>query len=183
MRTSATAAKVFLGAGLAGIMATASAVEPAATLSRINDNAYAAVSQGAHYVKGHEGMVLMEGDRIMVMEGGSAVISFADGCQYTLTDMEVLTIGSASTCASISGGAYKVDPYSGVSKAPGIYQEAALEPPTPPPPMAAEEREDYGIVPWVIGGLVVAGAAVAIANNNDDDNNGVQGVQQVQVSP
>ena len=110
------AGKCLFGVCLTAAFATASAAEPVGTLSRIEGATV--VSQGAQYVKAREGMKLREGDRLMAMEGGNAVISFADGCQYTLTDNELLTLGPTSPCASDAVGSHKVDPYAAVSQDP-----------------------------------------------------------------
>jgi hypothetical protein len=95
-------------------LGAASAAESAATLSRLKGSGV--VSQGAHYVSAHEGMVLRGGDRFMVMEGGNAVIRFADGCQYPLADSEILSIGATSSCSAGVAGSYKMAPYSAVAR-------------------------------------------------------------------
>lgn len=89
------------------------AAEPLGSFVRIDG--VAVVSKGAQYVKAFEGMPLSEGDRLMVMEGGKAVLKFADGCQHKLQDNELLTIAALSPCASNTAGTYKVDSYSAVS--------------------------------------------------------------------
>ena len=163
---------VFGGVCLTAALSVASAAEPAATLSRIDG--VAVVSQGAEYNKGHEGMKLSEGDRLLVLDGGKAVISFADGCQYTLADTEVLTLGASSTCASNAAGVYKIDPYSTVATDATVagqsFNLAALEPPVPPavpPVMGAAGTPTWG---WLLAGAVIIGGAVAIANDDDDDD-------------
>lgn len=128
MSTAKSAGKSVVGACLMVVLATASASESVGTLVRVDG--FAAVSQGAQYVKGYEGMRLREGERLMVMEGGSAVITYADGCQYTLKDNELLTIGPTSACTSNGVGSHKVDPYRAVSLDPDVaaggFQFAAL---------------------------------------------------------
>jgi hypothetical protein len=66
-------------------------------------------SQDAKYVPAREGMTLKEGDRLMVLEGGSAILAFADGCQYELGEMAMVAVQGISTCAANGVGVYKVD--------------------------------------------------------------------------
>jgi len=58
----------------------------------------AMVTQGERFVTAHEGMALQQLDRVVVLEQGGATIEFTDGCQYQLKEMELLTVGSTSTC-------------------------------------------------------------------------------------
>ncbi len=103
-------------------MAVAADQAQVATLVRIDGAAVA--SQDAKYVPAREGMILKQGDRLMVLEGGSAILAFADGCQYELGEMAVLAVQSISTCAAKGVGVYKVDPKSGV--ADGAVPQAQL---------------------------------------------------------
>jgi hypothetical protein len=98
--------------GLIG-MAVAADQAQVATLVRIDGAAVA--SQDANYVPAREGMTLKEGDRLMVLEGGSAILAFADGCQFELGEMAMLAVQGVSTCAANGGGVYKVDPKSGIA--------------------------------------------------------------------
>ncbi len=84
-----------------------------ATVARVDGTAV--ISQDARYVPARQGMILNEGDRLMVLEGGSAVLTFADGCQYELGSMAMLTVSGVSTCAADGAGVYKVDPESAVA--------------------------------------------------------------------
>jgi hypothetical protein len=119
-------------------------------------------------------MSLRDGDRLMALEGGAVTIQFTDGCQHTLGDNEVLTLGTLSSCAADAVGSYQVDPRTGVAKAPdgaGYLRQAALEPPAPPPPpVAAAIPAAAGSVwvPVVIGAALIGGAVYAI-NDDDDD--------------
>ena len=103
---------VLSGLGFVG-MALAADQAQVATLVRIDGAAVA--SQDAKYVPAREGMTLKEGDRLMVLEGGSAILAFTDGCQYELGQMAMLAVQGISTCAANGVGVYKVDPKSGVA--------------------------------------------------------------------
>ena len=150
-----------IGASLTVSFGLANAADEVGTLSRIDGTAV--VSQGAQYVEGREGMNLKEGDRLIVMEGGSAIIKFTDGCQYNLSDNELLTLGPTSTCASGEAGAYKIDPYTAVSQDPSAaaagYQVAAV---------GDRDNDDrLAYVPLLGGGLVLIFAAAGGDDNND----------------
>jgi len=70
--------------------------EPVGQIVRVDGSAM--ISQGTRYVNAQAGMPLRVKDRILVLEGGTAMLQFADGCQYSLTDSELLTIGTESAC-------------------------------------------------------------------------------------
>jgi len=122
MHAVTTPATSLLAASLTLALNVATAAESVGTLSRIEG--FAVVSQGAQYVAAREGMALKEGDRLMVLDGGNAIVSFTDGCRYTLADDEVLTIGAASTCASDTVDPYKVAPYTAVPRDTSMTPES-----------------------------------------------------------
>lgn len=93
-----------LSVGLgAGFTVVSAAQEPLATIERIDGGAM--VSDGARYVEAREGAQLVESDRLLVLEGGSATIQFADGCKYRMDSSDLLTVGSTSPCVSETAGA------------------------------------------------------------------------------
>lgn len=117
---------LFSGIGCLGL-AVAADQAPVAKLVRLDGTAV--ISQGARYVPAHEGMSLTEGDRLMVLEGGSAILAFTDGCQYELGQMNMLAVQGISTCAAAGTGVYKVDPKSAVADGtPPKPQLAAMAP-------------------------------------------------------
>jgi hypothetical protein len=65
------------------------------------------ISQGPGYVAGREGMPLRSGDRLIALEGGEALLWFADTCQYRLGDDLILDVGAQSPCALGMGGEYR----------------------------------------------------------------------------
>jgi hypothetical protein len=168
MNTVRTAGRLFFGACLTAAFATAGAAESAATL--VQTDGMAIVSDGAQYVAAHEGMRLSEGDRLMVMEGGSAVIRFADGCQYTLADDEFFTIGSESACASTTVGSHKVDPYSAMSQDSGAagvaYQQASTG-----VSGGGAAAEEVGSLAWVVPAAGAAVLIAAVASDTGSNNN------------
>jgi hypothetical protein len=162
-----TAAALTLGFGVA------SAANPVGDVARING--IAIVSQGAQYVKAHEGMPLYPGDRLMVMDGGSAIVAFTDGCHHSIGDNEILTIGPTSTCASDGAGIDKVKPYEAVSHvtdASQLVQKAAMGGPPTPPPEAVAAAAGPGFAWWgPLAALAVVGGTVAVVHNNHGHNN------------
>jgi hypothetical protein len=165
MDIRSTGANVVLGACLTLGFGVVSAAEPVGTLSRIEGTAF--VSQGAQYVPGREGMALNEGDRVMVMDGGNAIISFTDGCAYSLADNEVLSLGATSTCASESEGSYKVESYAAAPQGPANADSS-----TPDSVRFARGQIGGGGTPdWLpptLGGLSIAGLIAAGASQSSD---------------
>lgn len=161
-----SAANAIFGACLAATVATASAADSVGTLSGIEGHTF--VSQGAQYVKGRVGMKLMEGDRLMAMEGGSAVVSFVDGCRYELTENELLSVGPVSSCAlSSTAGAYKVDPYHAVSQdssAAAANLQQILANAKAQAGVYDDDDDDDRAIGWIVpataGGLVILGATL-----------------------
>ena len=98
--------KVIAGAALLAVSGIASASD--AVLSNVTGPAL--VNQGDAYVTATPQTELSTGDRLMVLEGGSAEVTYADGCIHTLTDSEVLTIGKQSTCADEQAAAEDTGP-------------------------------------------------------------------------
>ena len=114
----------------------------------------AMISQGAQYVPAREGMQLQELDRILVMENSSATLSFNDGCEYRMSDSEMLTLGAQSLC-----GKQATDP-----AAPSL---AAIE------QGATSQLGRVGAQSawiWLLGGGAVAGGAWAASNGLGSDD-------------
>jgi hypothetical protein len=124
----------------------ASAAEPVGAVARIQGTAL--ISQGEAYVAAREGMPVREGDRMIATEGSSAIIKFADGCQYTLADTQVLTVGGTSTCAA--GGtvaSYPVNPHPAAAGAGGAATAGLIA-----------------------AGVLASVVVIGIASDDDDDN-------------
>jgi hypothetical protein len=71
--------------------------EGAATLS--SQQGTVLVNQGEEFVTASGAQVLHAGDRVMVMEGGSAEITYADGCVLPLASGSMVSVAALSTCA------------------------------------------------------------------------------------
>lgn len=79
------------------VSASASAESVSARLARIDGTVM--VATDATNVRAVEGMQLQRGDRLMVMDGGSAMVEYSDGCNYSVNDEMLLTIAATSACA------------------------------------------------------------------------------------
>lgn len=161
MKTHAHVGTVLLTSlGIVG-MAMAADQGPIATLVRVDGTVIA--SQDARYIPAREGLSLKEGDRLMVLADGKAIVRFLDGCEYSLADQAVLVVQHVSTCASNGGGVYRVDPHSGVAGGT-----------TPQPQLAAIGDTPMGpVLPSMVDIAVGSAAliAVAILANQDDGGN------------
>lgn len=80
----------------------------AATLSSANGSVM--VNQGKQFVSAQSGQALAAGDRVMVMQDGSAVVRFDDGCDVTINGGSVAVVPAVSTCA---GGKMEVSRLAG----------------------------------------------------------------------
>ena len=77
--------------------AFASESESAATLTAQQGTVL--VNQGDEFVTATDAQALLAGDRVMVMEGGSAEITFTDGCVLPLESGSLVDVPELSTCA------------------------------------------------------------------------------------
>lgn len=67
-----------------------------AQLTRIEGNVL--INQGENYQTAREGMLLREGDRLMVMEGAKMAITYQDGCFSSFEQGQIIEISKVSTC-------------------------------------------------------------------------------------
>lgn len=79
------------------VAAPAFAADSVATLSAQQGTVL--VNQGDEFVTATDAQALLAGDRVMVMEGGSAEITFTDGCVLPLVSGSLVDVPEVSTCA------------------------------------------------------------------------------------
>lgn len=91
----------FIAASL--FAASAFAADPVATLS--SQEGTVLVNQGEEFTTANANQALKAGDRVMLMEGASAEITFADGCALPLLAGSLVDVPAVSPCA---GGVAKV---------------------------------------------------------------------------
>lgn len=83
------------------------------------------VNQGEEFVTATDAQALMAGDRVMVMEGASATITFADGCALPLAAGSLVEIPAQSTCAGAVANVQQVGPT--YAQAPGGQQDSRVD--------------------------------------------------------
>jgi hypothetical protein len=165
VRVGCTAIVLSLGLGTA-----AHSSEPLGQISSIQGSAL--ISQGAQYVPAREGMSLRELDRVVIMEDSSAVLAFADGCEYTMGEMDLLTVSSTSACqsstsAASSGNADVVGNAAAQSQTAKALEQAAIG---QLGASGGNDDNDYNKA-GLIGLGVAAAAGFVWAATSDDDNN------------
>jgi hypothetical protein len=89
-----------LAAGMCFAAGSAVAGETLATLSKVQSPVM--VNQGDAYVPARDGMKLGNGDQLLVMQGGAALVNYATGCELRLGGNEVLRIAATDACSAPS---------------------------------------------------------------------------------
>lgn len=93
----------------ATLLATSAlASEPVATLSAQEGTVL--VNQGEEFATAAEGQALQAGDRVMLMEGASATLTFTDGCALPLEAGSLVEVPAVSTCAGAVANVQKIGP-------------------------------------------------------------------------
>lgn len=90
------------------VAAPAFAADPAATLTAQQGTVL--VNQGDEFITATEAQALQAGDRVMVMEGGSAEITFTDGCVLPLVSGSLVDVPEISTCAGAVAAVQNIGP-------------------------------------------------------------------------
>ena len=182
----AMSAVLFAGSSLAA--------NSVATLNVTNGSVL--VNQGKQFITAQPSQILAAGDRVMVMEGGNAVVKYADGCIQTLSSGSLAVIAQQSVCVLGVNTVAKISPLSAQAvgdKADICYSKDKCY---------SEERDcdDDGIPDskdsdldgddvlnaddkyesckggilltnntgiWIVAGLAAAGAAVLISDGDD----------------
>lgn len=122
------------------------AADPVATLT--TQEGTVLVNQGEEFTTAAEGQALQAGDRVMLMEGASATLTFADGCALPLEAGSLLEVPAVSTCAGTVASVQKIGP---------TYAQAVGS--------GAKEDDDDTLVYVVFGG---AGALIVYGLTRDD---------------
>jgi len=93
----------------AALMAgSAFAAEPVATLT--SQEGTVLVNTGEQFATATDQQALKAGDRVMVMEGGQAIVTFTDGCALPLAAGTLAEIPAASTCTGAVAKTSQVGP-------------------------------------------------------------------------
>ncbi|GAB2496080.1 FecR family protein [Arenimonas alkanexedens] len=137
---------------IAALSATpALAAEPAAILS--TQEGTVLVNQGDEFVTATENQALVAGDRVLVMEGARAEITFTDGCVLPLPEGSMLDLPAVSTCAGATAQLQKIGP--SLAQAEESAENA--------------EPKATGVNPYLIGaGAVLVVAALMQSGGGND---------------
>ncbi|WP_290885939.1 hypothetical protein [Arenimonas sp.] len=127
--------------------APAFAADATATLSAQEGTVL--VNQGDDFTTANEAQALSAGDRVLVMEGGRAELTFADGCVLPLAAGSLLDVPAVSPCAGGVAGVQRVGP---------SFAEAG----------EGEEKARKGANGYVIGAMAVVGAALLLGGGGGD---------------
>jgi len=176
MRTLAIAISTLLFAG------SSIAANSVATLNVTNGSVL--VNQGKQFITAQPAQVLAAGDRVMVMEGGNAIVKYADGCIQTLTSGSLAVIAQQSVCVLGANTVAKISPVS--AQAVGDKERDCDDDGIPDSKDSDLDGDDVlnvdddyqsckvggvlltnntGI--WIVAGLAAAGAAVLISDGDD----------------
>lgn len=121
------------------------------------------VNQGEAYVEATDGMLLYPGDQLMVMQGGSAQVQYANGCTQSLGSNQISQVATADACVSATtAGTY--------NQVGGTPAAGGGTTPTPPggknPPSTVTTVVGYGV------GIAALGYAAYELTDDDDNNKG-----------
>jgi hypothetical protein len=157
----------------------------ASSVATINvSNGSVLVNQGKHFVTAQPGQILAAGDRVMVMEGGNAVVKYADGCVQTLGSGSLAVVAAQSVCASGLNQVAQISPVN--AQAVGELERDCDKDGIPDSKDGDIDGDDVlnasdlveackagatttnntGI--WIVAGLAAAGAAVLISDGDDE---------------
>ena len=128
--------------------ASGTALAATATVTRYNGNVMA--NEGEQFRPVQVGQVLSTGDRVMVPQGGSAHLSFDDGCDMDVQGNTLVTIPAMSTCKGGTVVSQQVTPGSAAGSGPYYGGRDSM----------------FG---WGYIGAVVAITAYMISRDDDDD--------------
>lgn len=146
-----------LACGLILVANTAMA-QPAATLSGIKGSVL--INQGKQFVSAQSGQMLVIGDRVMVMEGGSAKLDYSNGCVQTLPAGSLAVV--QETCSDASVTHMSALNAQAVGGDRDCDEDGVLD----SQDNDVQCRSNAGI--WVAAGLAAAGIIYAISDGDDE---------------
>lgn len=126
---------------------------PLATLDRVEGTVL--VNQGEAFVTAQAGQALATGDRLLVMAGGEAGLTFADGCALPVAGGSLLEVPAASPCAGATVKLQRVEPLVAQADTAGEGQSGP-----------AEKKDHTPVIIAVVAGVALVAAA---GGGGDDD--------------
>lgn len=79
-----------------------------ATVTLSSQNGTVLVNSGKQFVSAHAGQTLAPGDRILVMKGGKATLTYSDGCVSTVNSGSMVDV--SAHCAQNAAQTRKIGP-------------------------------------------------------------------------
>lgn len=89
---------LLISVALMALSSVSMAASPVATLKV--ENGSVLVNQGKQFVSAQPGQLLVDGNRVMVMEGGTAKVQYANGCVVDLQSGSLLVVSDENSCAT-----------------------------------------------------------------------------------
>jgi len=111
------------------------------------------INQGSTYVEATDSMFLYSGDRVMVLEGGSAQLNYSNGCVQVLGGNEVAQVSTGDSCNDLA--------------AAGTHQALGSTGAT-----GGGAASGGSTVALITAGVVGVGAAVVIVDNANSSGGG-----------
>ena len=131
------------------LLGSGSLIAAPSSATLVNAKGSVLVNQGKQFVSAQGGQLLASGDRIMVMEGGAASLTFANGCVLNLQSGSLLVVSNETACNTAA-----------ISKvAPNTAQAVGVD----------DDDDDHAAIYWIIASAAVIGIAIAGGNSSDDD--------------
>ena len=132
---------------LLAILSSGSILAAPSSATLVDAQGSVLVNQGKQFVSAQGGQLLANGDRIMVMEGGTASLTFANGCVLNLKSGSLLVVSDENACNTAA-----------VSKvAPNTAQAVGVD-----------DDDDDAVIWWTVGAAAVVGIIIAGTGQNDD---------------
>ena len=132
---------------LLAILSSGSILAEPSSATLVDAQGSVLVNQGKQFVSAQGGQLLANGDRIMVMEGGTASLTFANGCVLNLKSGSLLVVSDENACNTAA-----------VSKvAPNTAQAVGVD-----------DDDDDAVIWWTVGAAAVVGIIIAGTGQNDD---------------
>lgn len=138
------------------MLSTSAYADSVATMGGISGDVK--INQGSQFVQAQPGQAVNAGDRIMVMEGGSASITFSDGCQLDISGGVLVTVPATSTCKGGVAQTQQIAP----ANSDAVGDVAGGHTPTGAGPGSS--------VDWDYVGTAVIVACLMFCGSEDDNN-------------
>jgi hypothetical protein len=93
---------------IAALLSASIAYAGDATVTLSGQNGTVLVNSGKQFVSAHAGQTLAPGDRILVMKGGKATLTYSDGCVSTINSSSMVNV--SAHCVQNSARTQKIAP-------------------------------------------------------------------------